>query len=182
MKIKFWSLALAACLFGANANAEMPGSFYLGSGAGIYYFDIDGVDFDESAPSFRVFGGYEMNDYLSFEAGYSKFFEASASFLDTDIDIDGNNWDLSVRPTLPLGDRFEVFGILGWSFYDFKVTVSDPFLGTFSESDNDDDFHYGLGGAWNVTNNWTLRGEWTSVDVSDASFGMVSASVTYNFK
>jgi opacity protein-like surface antigen len=182
MKTKIWSVALLACFLGANANAEMPGHFYLGSGAGLYYFDIDGVDFNESAPSMRVFGGYDLNDYLSFEAGYSKFFEANTSILDTDIAIDGSNWDLSVRPTLPLGDQFELFGILGYSFYDFTVKVEDPLLGTFKDSDNDDDFHYGVGGAWNVNNNWTLRGEWTSVNVTDASFGMVSASVTYNFK
>jgi hypothetical protein len=33
-----------------------------------------------------------------------------------------------------------------------------------------------------MTDRWSLRGEWTNVDVSDADFGMVTASVSYAFR
>ena len=41
---------------------------------------------------------------------------------------------------------------------------------------------YGVGAAFDVTDNWSLRGEWVTVDVSDADFGMLSVSATYNFR
>ena len=41
---------------------------------------------------------------------------------------------------------------------------------------------YGFGGMFDINDNWSLRGEWTTVDVDDADFGMLSFSATYNFR
>src|SRR5690606_35649998 len=69
------------------AQAEAQG-FYAGSGAGMYYVDIDGLELDESAATLRLFGGYKLNQYLSFEAGYSNLFEASGDALGADVELD----------------------------------------------------------------------------------------------
>jgi len=175
------SLTASLSAAGTCAYANDEGGFYAGSGAGLYYLDFDGIDFDESAASLRLFGGYELNRYVSFEAGFSKLFESSGEVLGTGIDIDGTAWDVSVRPTLPLGDRASAFGILGWTNYDFDISVSAPGL-TASDSEKDDDLMYGIGAAFDVTDNWSLRGEWVTVDVSDADFGMFSVAATYRFR
>lgn len=185
MEFRTWmlGLSLTASLsaMGTIAHADDNGGFYAGSGAGLYYLDLTGIDFDESAASLRLFGGYEMNQYVSFEAGFSKLFKSSGDVLGTGVDIDGTSWDVSVRPTLPLGDRASAFGILGWSNYDFDIKVD--FAGiTETDSEKDDDLMYGVGAAFDVTDNWSLRGEWVAVDVSDADFGMFSVSATYNFR
>jgi opacity protein-like surface antigen len=97
------------------------------------------------------------------------------------VDMKGTSWDLTARPTLPLGERFEVFGVLGYSWYDWKIRAS--FEGeTVSEDDKDGELLYGLGAAWQINDAWALRGEWTMIDVSDANFGMVSAAVSYSFR
>jgi len=166
---------------GAAAHAESTPGFYAGTGAGMYYINIDGLDYDENAMSVRGFGGFRVNDYLSLEAGYSHFFESSGDVAGIDVKMDGSAWDASVRPTLPIGDRFEAFGILGWSKYSFDVKVSANGLSA-SDSDSDDNMMYGLGGAYSLTDRWTVRGEWVAVDVSDADFGTVAVSATYNFR
>jgi opacity protein-like surface antigen len=172
------ALLATTCSF---ANAESNSGFYAGSGAGIYYVDFDDVSFDESAATVRVFGGYKLNEYVAFEAGYMKLFEASGDTLGVDIEMDGTSWDVSVRPTLPVGDRFDVFGIVGWTQYDFEVKASALGVST-SDSDKNDDLIYGLGGAFNLNDNWTLRGEWVAIDVDDADFGTLTFSATYNFR
>jgi opacity protein-like surface antigen len=170
-------LATGLCGF---AQAEEQG-FYAGSGAGMYYIDIDGLDFDESAATLRLFGGYQLNQYVSFEAGFTKLFESSSEIFGVDVDLDGTAWDLSVRPSLPLSDDFTAYGILGWTEYEFEISA-DAGSVTVSDKDSDSDLHYGLGAAWTLNDSWKLRGEWTMVDVDDVDFGMLSLSAAYTFR
>ncbi|MGI9327062.1 MAG: porin family protein, partial [Pseudomonadales bacterium] len=147
---------LGTAMLGLSFSAVAEGGFYAGSGAGIYYVEFDDIDFDESAATLRVFGGYKLNDYLSFEAGYASLFETSADLLGADVDLDGTALDVSVRPTLPLSDNLQAFGIVGWTQYDFDISAS---LGnvTVSDGDTESDLMYGLGAALDVTDNWNLR-------------------------
>ncbi len=170
---------LAAGLCG-TAQAEEQ-SFYAGSGAGMYYVNLNGVDFDETAPSFRVFGGYALNDYVAFEAGYTNLLKASNDVAGVNVDVDGSSLDLTVRPTLPLGEKVRAFGVLGWSRYEFNVSASAGGA-KVSDSGNDTDLLYGLGADLQLGGNWNLRGEWTTVNVNDADFGMFSVSAAYSFR
>lgn len=186
MKALLTLSALLLALAGTTANAETRNnSFYLGTGAGMYYVDIDGVDLDKSAPTWRLFGGYSLNKYVSFEGGYTNLFEISEDFsdefFDARVEMDGSSFDVVVRPTMPIGDQFEIFGLVGYAWYDwnFKTEFDGE---TFEDSDKDSELLYGLGGAWNFADRWSLRGEWTAVNVSDADFGMFTASVKYSFK
>lgn len=170
---------LATGLCGA-VQAEEQG-FYAGSGAGMYYIDIDGLDFDESAASLRLFGGYQLNEYVAFEAGYTKLFEASTEVLGTDVDLDGTAWDVSVRPSFPVAESLTAYAILGWTEYDFEVSASAGGVSASGDG-GDGDLHYGLGGAFSVNDSWLVRGEWSTVDVEDTDFGMFSLSAVYNFR
>jgi len=178
MNFRIWIATLTLALLGTTAHADnRNNTFYLGTGAGLYYVDIDGLDFDQAAPTWRVFGGYTLNKYISFEGGYTNLFEMDDTILGVDVEMDGSSFDVLARPTLPVGDRFELFGIVGYSWYDWDIRVDN-----LEASDDDSELLYGLGGAWNVTDRWSLRGEWTNVDVSDADFGMFTASVSYSFR
>lgn len=170
---------VAAGLCGA-VQAEEQG-FYAGSGAGMYYVDFDGMDFDESAASLRLFGGYQLNQYVSFEGGFTNLFEATGDFAGVDVDLDGTAWDVSVRPSLPLAETFTAYAILGWTEYDFEVSASAGGVSA-SDSGSDGDIHYGLGGALSINDSWHVRGEWSTVDVDDVDFGMFSLSAVYNFR
>lgn len=181
MKGRVWTSGLLAAALAGGVQAADDNTFYAGTGAGMYYVDFDGLDFDESAPTLRLFGGYQLNQYLSFEAGYSQLFEASGDVAGLDVEVDGSALDLSVRPTLPINDKLSAFGILGWADYDFDVKVSDG-VTSASASDSDSEFQYGVGGSWLVNDAWAVRGEWVIVDVSDADFGLLSVSATYNFR
>ncbi|MEQ8860455.1 MAG: outer membrane beta-barrel protein [Pseudomonadales bacterium] len=180
MKSGIIAAGLLAAGLSAGAQAVDNNGFYGGAGAGLYYVDFDGIGFDETAPTARIFGGYQLNEYVAFEAGYSNLFEASGDVVGFDVEVDGTALDLSVRPMLPLTDQLKAFAVIGWADYDFDVSLSDG-VTTVSDSESDSELQYGLGGAWRVNDAWAVRGEWIMVDVSDADFGMFSFSATYNF-
>lgn len=176
------STASAALLLSAAtpAIADDHTGFYLGAGAGIYYVDFDDIDFDESAGNVRVFGGVRLLDFLALEVGYSQLFESSGEVLGADVDLDGDAFDVSVRPTLSLTDAVDLFGIVGWTEYDLDVTASG--LGATASADaSEGDLFYGLGAGLSLGDQIQVRGEWTSIDVSDADFGTLSVSATYRF-
>ena len=180
MKSRALVIGLLATGLCGVAQAQEQG-FYAGSGAGIYYVDIDGLNFDEQAPTLRLFGGYQLNQHVAFEAGFTNLFEASGEVLGVDVDMDGSAWDVSVRPSLPLADNLTAYAILGWTEYDFEFSVSGGGTSASAEG-GDGDIHYGLGGAFNINDVWNVRGEWTTVDVDDVDFGMFSLSAVYNFR
>ena len=191
MDIRVWIPGLALVLLGAIAHADENRGFYAGSGVGMYYSEIEDINFDESAGQLRIFGGYQWNEYLAFEAGYSQLFESSASETivglgSAEIDLDGSSFDITARPMLPLNDKLHAFGIVGWANYtlDYKATVTVPGLPTVSISgdESEGEFFYGLGAGFDVTNNWSLRGEWIMVNVDDGDFGTFSVAATYNFQ
>jgi hypothetical protein len=171
---------LATGLCGA-VQAEEQG-FYAGSGAGMYYVDINGLDFDESAATLRAFGGYQLNPYVSFEAGFTNLFEATGEVAGVDLDMDGTAIDVSVRPSFPVAETFTAYAILGWTEYDFEFSADAGNGLTLSDSGSDGDLHYGLGGALSINDSWNVRGEWSTVDVDDVDFGMFSLSAVYNFR
>lgn len=180
MKSRFLATGLLVTGLCGGVQAEEQ-SFYGGSGAGLYYIDINGVSFDETAPSLQLFGGYKLNDYVSFQAGYTNLFKASNDIAGVNVDVDGNAWELSVRPTLPVSESFKAFGILGWTRYQFDISASGG--GASASADgSDSDLLYGIGGELAVNANWNVRGEWTTVNVSDADFGMFSVSAVYDFR
>lgn len=181
MEKRLLMVGVLAAGLGSAAVADDNNTFYAGTGAGMYYVDFDDLDFDESAATVRLFGGYKLNQYLSFEAGYSNLFEASGDVAGLDVEVDGTALDLSIRPSLPLSDNLSAYAVVGWADYDFDVSVSDG-ITTVSDSDSDSELHYGLGGSWHVNDAWALRGEWLMVDVSDADFGMLSVSASYSFR
>ena len=162
------------------ATAQDDNKFYAGSGVGMYYVDFDDVDFDESATTLRIFGGYEINERINVELGFSNLFEADAGVLGADVSVDGTAWDLSVRPSLPITDRIEAFGVLGYAHYDFEVEASVGNL-TVSDSDSGGEIMYGLGASAMMGDAWQLRGEWILIDVEDADFGTLTLSATYQF-
>ena len=180
METRAWILALTLAASGSFVHADSAGGFYAGTGGGSYYVDFDDIEFDESALTLRIFGGYQLNEFVSFEAGFTNLFEASGDVGNVNVDIDGTAWDVTVRPTLPLGDSIEAYGILGWMQYDFEIGA-DLGAVAVTEDDTESDLIYGLGAGFNVANQWQVRGEWVVADVDDADFGLLSLSLSYRF-
>ena len=100
------------------------------------------------------------------------------------MDVEADAWTISALGILPLGDSFSLFGRVGVNIWSADYSDTSTIVGiSGSESDDDDgtDWVYGVGAAWNFTNNLSLRGEWERYDLGDGDIDLWSAGLSWNF-
>jgi OOP family OmpA-OmpF porin len=144
-KIKTAALAAvvgAAVAFPTVSMAQMsmkgPDSgWYIGGNLG--QADADNFDSDTS---FKILGGYQINKNFGAELGYTDFGKSDSG----GVTFKGTAWELVGVGTLPLSDKFGVFGKLGFAMGDGEATSP---LGTFS--DDSVELTYGFGVKYNFT-------------------------------
>ena len=172
--------ALVLCVSSGSASAEPDTGLYLGGGVGVYTLDIDDTSFDDNASVVKVLGGYRFGKHLAIEADYQKLFETEDDIFGAEAELEADAFTVAIRPILPLTDFLDVYGKVGYTYYEFDSRAT--FLGVeISEDDSDRDWSYGLGVDLNVTDNLSLRGEVTRLDIDDADLNLVSAAVLFRF-
>jgi OOP family OmpA-OmpF porin len=175
----------------ANANYDVDAGTFdsiLSSGfeeAGLGILDADS-ELDDSDSSWGLFVGYRFMPYLAVEGGYIDLGTAGyqatgvlddGEFLyDTTIsgDISSSGFQLSALGIWPIGESFEAYGRAGFYFadtdIDLNVTVDGDADSDLSgnESEGETEFLWGIGGAWNFSDAWAVRLEYSQVmDVGD---------------
>ena len=161
----------------------------LGSG-----FGTSSMSEDDRDIGYKIFGGYKYNKYLSVESGYfdlGKFGFTSttvpAGSLTGTIKIRGLNLD--AVGTLPVSERFSVFGRIGAQYAQVKdtfigsgaVTVTNP-----SPKKNALNYKAGVGVQYALTDSLGLRGEVERYRINDAvgsrgDIDMASIGLVYVF-
>ena len=172
----------------AAAQAQDRG-FYLGGALGQSKFkewcDTGGSTTatlpacDDTDTTWKILGGYRFNRYIAAEATYIDWGEVSATARITatgrtiDVAASQVSYGLAAVGTLPLGQRFELFGKAG-----FVNTEQDTTSATTVTRD-ETELHYGVGVKYAFTRNWALRGEWESTDTLKVE--LLSIGVEYRF-
>jgi OOP family OmpA-OmpF porin len=144
--------------------------------------DCTGFTCDDTDTAFRIFGGYNFNKNFGAELGYADLGKVTVSAPGISGDIKATAWDIMAVGTLPLADKFALYGKLGWYFADSKASGS---IGGGSESNND--LTYAIGGQYNFNKNLGLRLEWQQYksvggDNSNGDVDVMSIGVVYKFK
>ncbi|HUQ12197.1 MAG TPA: porin family protein [Steroidobacteraceae bacterium] len=167
------TLAVAAAAPAAWSQEENRG-FYLGGGVGQFNAQIDDVDqvdntvddWDEDDTAYKFFGGYRMNNFLSFELAYINLGEPSGNVVpgrNVDASIDG--FAPYVVGTIPIGKWFEVYGRLGYYFYDATVGVEDELDNRAEFDEESEDLVYGAGIGANIGERLNVRFEYERFDL-----------------
>lgn len=205
----------AALLGGSGGSNMSAGSLYGGGSLGqattnCMMADYQGVEEDCSTMGWKAFGGYKFTDMIAVEAGYYALGESDESLADDDLtvnvpdgkdgfieqDVDSihatgkaNGIGLMGVVTMPVMDKLEVMGkagVMKWSseaethaILDGK-TIDGP-----TEEVDSTGFLWGIGAAYQLTNNWGVRGEYESFTREDIygeehDVGIVSAGATYS--
>lgn len=156
---------------------------YVGAGAGIYTLSLDDDefdDFDDNAAFGRLFGGMRVTDNLAIEADYQKLAKTRDDLFGADVELDATAWGLSVRPILPITDFIDLYGRIGWAWYDVEAKAS--LLGTrFRIDDSDDDFTWGAGVDINLGQSLSLRGDFSRIEIEDTDLNLISAGIFFRF-
>lgn len=96
------------------SNLASTGQFYVDGGMGYGKTDTAGISLpklDENGLVYTFGGGYQFNNYLGLEAGYTRFPDVKAS--KNLIAKDNKLIDIAAKGILPLSNKFNVFGKLG---------------------------------------------------------------------
>jgi opacity protein-like surface antigen len=167
-------LASAFVLTSLPAAAADNG-IYLGGSIGQTGVQIDDLDFDADATSYKLIAGWRFLDWLAVEGNYIDFGSADDRVSNTRLETDLSGVSLSAVGFLPAGpvDLFARVGAVDWS-----ADLSADGFG--SDSEDGTDFTYGVGAQFRV---WSLsiRAEYEMFDLDDADVDMLSVGVTWTF-
>jgi OOP family OmpA-OmpF porin len=166
------ALTVAAAAPAAFAQDAEPG-FYLGGGVGQFNAQIDDVDdvdstvdeWDNDDTAYKLFLGYRLNNFLSFELDYINLGEPSGEVIpgrNVDASVDG--FAPYVVGTIPLGQWFEVYGRLGYFFYDATLGVEDAVGGRVEFDEESEELVYGAGIGANIGERLNIRFEYERFD------------------
>ena len=140
---------------------------------------------DGDNDSYALGAGYTVNRNLSLEVAYEDFGNQNATTncppdfscvtlvlpLTTEADLKAIS--LSVIGSIPLTDRFEVFGQVGIARWDVDYKgISSAF------DDSGEDLLYGLGLSWSADDHWKIVAEYVKVDLD---FDTASVGLRYQF-
>jgi OmpA-OmpF porin, OOP family len=167
------ALTVAAASPAAFAQDETAG-FYLGGGAGQFNAQIDDVDevddavegWDEDDTAYKFFAGYRMNQFLSFELDYINLGEPSGAVVpgfNVDAAVDG--FAPYVIGSFPLGQWFEVYGRLGYFFYDATVGIENEVDDRIEFDEESEDLVYGAGVGAHIGERLNIRLEYERFDL-----------------
>lgn len=107
----------------------------------------------------RVSLGYQFNRMFGLEVGYSSFGTVFESNNNAGvISQDANAWTLSAIGTVPIGDRFGIYGRAGVARFDNES--NSTVQGVPIDDDNETKPYFGAGVKVGLTGNFALRAEY----------------------
>ena len=129
-----------------------------------------------TATAAGISAGYNINQMLAVEAGYTNFSSATVVSYGTQNSgpISASALDLAAVGTWHINDSFAVFGKMGVAHDSFNINVSG------------NNFMYGVGGQYNINSNWGVRAQYQDFGKTTAGTGNIdlkvaSVGVVYGF-
>lgn len=164
-------------------TAIAEGGFYLGGSIGSASLneDFDGFDVDTDTTAFRLVVGWQFNDYFSLEGGYHNFgtfeqdFDTGNELVRVGLKADG--FTLGATGTIPLGERFALFGRAGSFFWDGDAEIND----VSQAQPEDTNLYLGVGAKFAISKRFSLLGDWTRYELEDTQSNVVSIGLTVSF-
>ncbi|MDX2274953.1 MAG: porin family protein [Hyphomonadaceae bacterium] len=173
MKLLVISASLAALAAIATPAAAQSGDTGLYAGLGGTWFSAD--DVDVTGATGRV--GYRFTPNFGVEGEASFGIEGDeAEFLGTPVDVDlDNQYGAYAVGFLPLTERMELLGRVGWASIDAQGSIGD-----FSAGAEDDGLGVGVGAQYHFTDHFALRGDYTrlTADNDDGDDGVDTFGVS----
>jgi hypothetical protein len=158
------------------------GNFYLGGSLGASFAkwnwtDIDAEDFKLDGTDFawKIFGGYKVIPFLSFEGGYRDLGEVTDGIDNVIYGAKTSGWDVEAMGILPFGVAhvWAKMGFIWWS--------SDAAWGNENEEESGSDFMWGIGADLSILT-IAVRLEWEKFEIENADhISMFSGGVTFGF-
>lgn len=195
--------ANATCTPGAYVGGQLGwGDIHQGNFATPTIGTTTHDNFKDTGLAGRVFGGYQFNQNLAAEAGYTKFHNATANAtttvagigtVTTNGTIKTDAFDIVGKGILPLQNGFSVYGKLGAAYLretghiNVTRTVGNASVSASASADAHKVLPtFGAGGTYDITQNLAADVSWMHIQMVGSSSKLantdfVGAGLTYKF-
>ena len=177
------ALAATSILASLPGPALADGNFYVGGSLGTAALDdrFDGFAVDTDSTAFRLVAGWRFNRYFSLEGGYHNFGEFEQRFVADDtsirIGLKADGFTLGMTGTLPLGDKFGLYGRTGYFFWDGDAEINN----VSQARPEDANLYLGAGAQYSFSERWTLIGDYSSYRLEDTTSTVVALGLVVSF-
>ena len=164
-------------------TAIADGGFYVGGSLGSASLtdDFSGFAVDADSTSFRLIAGWQFNEFFSLEGGYHNFGDFDQTFdvggTPVDVSLKADGFTLGGTGSIPLGEKFALFGRTGAFFWDGDADINNVSQAT----PEDTNLYYGAGGKFAFSDSFSLVGDWTRYELEDTESDVISLGFTYRF-
>ncbi len=164
-------------------SAAADGHWLLGGSVGTAAIDeaVDGFRFDSDSTSYRLYGGYQFNEYFAVEAGYMDLGTFDEQILQggvvVPVSADADGFTFAARASVPLGQKFAVHGTVGSFFWDGANRIAD-----INDNVSDSNIFFGAAASFAVTNNVSLRAEATQYEFDGVNSNVFALGFQLNFR
>ena len=170
-----------AAILAASTIMLVPAAFaefYVGGAIGQARINerVDGVRVKDDSTSWRIYGGYDFNEYIGIEGGYLDIGEISDTVQAVRIRAEADGWTVAAVGNLPLSERWSVHAKAGYYFWDGRASAA----GVVSNDSGSDPF-VGLGVAYNLSDNAeiNLGVDYYNVDDLEPLIGAIGFSFRF---
>ncbi|MFO1389422.1 porin family protein [Cellvibrio sp.] len=180
-----------ALVLGLVAAVSLPAA-----ADGLYVFGDVGQskfsgDISETDNALALGLGYNLNSTFSFELAYhdlggfgisDSVYEPSVGYIDVDASVDVTAYSLSALAKLPLSEKFDIYGRLGYAHVSIDSKGTGSALGItvpVGVSDSENKATYGVGAAYKVNEKFALRADYVKFGDMDLSSFTVGATYTF---
>lgn len=194
MKTIFAAAALVSAL---SLSAPASAGFFdltlapvIGISAGqssIDYTCPTGDTCDKKDTAYKLFGGLEVNEYITMEVGYVNLGEAKVTGP-TSGTVSAHGMTMQVLGSFVLNPSFTLLVRGGMNILNAEVDGTIAGTPTNNEGDTDVAWSAGLGAQYNVTESVGLRMEWErffkvgdATTTGEADMDMISAGLVFKF-
>lgn len=194
MKTMFAAAAMASALsFSVPATAgffDLTLTPFVGASVGQSSFDIScptGLSCDEKDTAYKIYGGLEVNEYISMEVGYVNLGEAKVTDT-TSSTVSAHGMTMQLVGTYALNPSVIFIARGGMNI--LNLEIDGPFAGTSNDNVGDTDVAWslGLGAQYNLTESVGLRLEWEryfkvgdATETGESDIDMITAGLVYKF-
>jgi OmpA-OmpF porin, OOP family len=141
---------------------------------------------DDSDTAWKIYGGLEMNEYISMEVGYADL--GTVDYSAPTGSRETNGVLIQLVGTYALNPSFTLIGRGGMNILNTEVNGAIANTPVNNEGDTDVSWSLGLGAQYNFTKSLGLRAEWERYfevgdpdSTGEADIDLISAGLVYKF-
>ena len=175
VRTKTAALAALTMLLSPTVFAD----WYVGGALGQTFIDenIDGFRIKDNTTSWRIYGGYDFNDYFGLEGSYLDLGEISDNIQGIPVRATGYGWTIAAVGKIPMGEKFAIQAKAGMFFSDGKSSVG----GVVENDPGDQDPFVGLGLAYKFNEKTQIDIGADYYDMDDVQPLVASIGLSFRF-